>query len=440
MLRAFEANITEKSFFNKGQKLLVAVSGGIDSMVLCYLLLQTGHNFSVAHCNFKLRGIESDDDEKFVKDFCNKNKITFYSRSFDTSEYAESNSISIQMAARELRYNYFKELMENEAMDILLTAHHLNDHIETFFINLLRGSGINGLKGIEEKRNNTVRPLLAFTKEQIQNYAHENHIAFRNDSSNNEDKYVRNFLRLNILPKFKVLNPSFELVMQRELEHLKDYHKILSNHFEKEKKKIVIEEKDSIRIHIDRLKECETPQLILFEILKDYGFNSKEIDKILLSSDSIPGKRFVSANYELVKDRDFMIIKKIVNLNQTTIEIKNDQTQINEPVHLSFKKVNDFVPEKNSAVAYIDASKLQYPLKLRNWQTGDKFRPLGMSGFKKLSDLFVDLKMNQFEKQETLILENGNKDIIWVLNKRMDDRYKITDQTKDILRIEISGK
>ncbi|MFO0356692.1 MAG: tRNA lysidine(34) synthetase TilS [Sphingobacteriaceae bacterium] len=440
MLQAFAANIRTKSFFTPNNSILIAVSGGVDSMVLCDLMFKLKYPFSIAHCNFKLRGNESEADEQFIKDYCTANNIQFFSRSFNTTAYSTENSVSIQMAARELRYSYFNELLQNNSFDILLTAHHLNDSIETFFINLIRGTGINGLKGIEEKRNNVIRPLLAFSKDEILKYAQENNIQYRNDSSNNEDKYQRNFLRHQIIPKFKELNPSFETIMLQELQRLKDYNHILSKHFESEKNNLITSNENGIQISIDQLKKSDTPELLLFEAIKEYGFNSKEIEKILQSTENISGKHFKSDTHELLKDRDFLIIKKIESEQIIATQITKEQSEIEEPVKFKLQKVNAFKLEDSSSVAYVDAEKLTYPLTIRNWQIGDKFKPLGMKGFKKISDLFVDLKMNYFEKNKTLILENGNKEIIWVLNKRLDDRYKITDQTKEIIRLEIVGK
>ncbi len=439
MLQAFAANIVSRNLFTPEQNILVAVSGGIDSMVLCDLLLSSKYTFGVIHCNFKLRGAESDDDEQFVKNYCTTNNLPFFSRSFDTLAYANEHSVSIQMAARDLRYAYFKEHMLDHNFDVLLTAHHLNDRIETFFINLTRGTGINGLKGIEEKRNHIVRPLLAFSKEEILKYAQDHNVNYRNDSSNKEDKYQRNFIRHHIVPKFKELNPSFEAIMLKELDRLKEYNLILNKHFEQEIQKICIATENGIKIDIDLLKKSETPEILLFETIKEFGFNSKEIEKILQSTENISGKLFKSETHELIKDRDFLIINKLeTNQNQET-QITKDQKEIETPIKLKLQMVPKFELENKSSVAYVDAEKLAYPLTIRNWQIGDKFKPLGMNGFKKISDLFVDLKMNYFEKNKVLILENGNKEIIWVMDKRLDDRYKITDHTKEILRLEIIG-
>jgi len=439
VLDLFIRHINKQQLFTKNDKLLVAVSGGIDSMALCALLLKANYQFSIVHCNFMLRGSESEEDELFISAYCKKNNVLLFNRAFNTKHYAETKKISIQMAARELRYAYFDELLKNHSFDYLLTAHHLNDSIETFFINLSRGSGINGLKGISEKQNSIVRPLLPFTKDEILNYAEKNSINYRTDSSNTEEKYLRNYLRLNIIPQFKNLNPSFEKTMEKELELMQQYHSIIQSHFLSEIKQAVSKTPTGITIKIETILNCKTPELLLFEILNEYGFNSKLISSINESLNGISGKHFSSEEYELLKDRDFLIVNKKVTLSKEEIIIEKDTSEILNPLHLKFNHVTDFVIENNTEVAYIDESKLQYPLILRPWKRGDKFKPLGMAGFKKLSDLFVDKKLNNFEKEYVRVLENGNNEIIWVVNVRMDDRFKITANTKQILRIEYLG-
>jgi tRNA(Ile)-lysidine synthase len=439
MLSLFAEHIHLKALFTKQDALLVAVSGGVDSMVLCELLKQNGFIFSVVHCNFKLRGPDSNGDEQFVKEYCIQNKLPFFSRSFDTKVFAEKNKLSIQMAARDLRYAFFDELMTEKKFNYLLTAHHLNDNIETFFINLLRGAGMNGLKGINEKKGHKVRPLLPFTKDQIIAFAKQHKIAFRTDSSNSDDKYVRNYLRLNVLPKFKEINPRFEDTLKKELELFERYTNFITAHFQIEKNKVVEIQGDGIRINISLLLKSEDPELLLFEILKDYQFNSGSISQILESTKGIPGKIFTSDQFELVKDREHLIIQKKTSdlISETIIEAGIEE--VSKPVHLKFTKAEAFKNEMNTGVAYLNADKLIYPLKIRTWQKGDKFKPLGMTGYKKLSDLFVDLKLDHFAKNKVLILENGNKEIIWVLNTRLDERYKITENTKQILRLELIG-
>ena len=437
MLKAFASHIIKNALFNTKDTLLVAVSGGIDSMVLCELLLKSGYTFSVAHCNFKLRGNESDGDEQFVKDYCAKNKLTLYTRSFDTSAFADDKKISIQMAARELRYAFFNELMNEHAIAYLLTAHHLSDNVETFLINLIRGSGIAGLKGISEKKGKIVRPMLAFTKAEILDYATENSIAFRTDKSNLEDTYLRNDLRLNIIPKLKEINPSFERTISKELGLLKQYSVIINDHFAKEKEKAISKTDSGIKIHIDKIKDNKTPELFLFEILKDYNFHPDVITDIYESLDGIPGKLFFSESYELVKDRNELVVSERSEIKIEPNVIEKETQEILSPIHLKIKPTTEFKKENSKAIAYIDHSKLKFPLTIRGWQNGDKFKPLGMTGFKKLSDLFVDLKLNAFEKNKVAIIENGDKEIIWVVNHRLDDRYKISDNTNNILRIEL---
>jgi tRNA(Ile)-lysidine synthase len=437
MLKAFVSNIERKDLFMKDGHFLVAVSGGVDSMVLCDLLKKAEYKFSVAHCNFNLRGNESDADEQFVKDYCEKNKLQFFIRSFDTLNYAEEKKISVQMAARELRYDFFKELMKEYAFTFLFTAHHLSDNVETFLINLVRGSGISGLKGISEKKDKVVRPLLLFTKDEILKYASENSITYRTDQSNFEDSYLRNDLRLNIVPRLKAINPSFEKTVSKELELFDQYEKIIKSHFEKERTYAVSKTKNGARINISKIKENETPELFLYEILKEYGFHPNAISDIFESLNGIPGKLFYSDHFELVKDREDLVINERKDRSVETTVIEKETKEVLVPVHLKLEKANSFVKENTQAVAYIDSSKLRYPLRLRSWQTGDRFKPLGMSGFKKLSDLFVDLKLNAFEKNRVAVLENGDKEIIWVVNHRLDDRYKISENTNNILRIEV---
>lgn len=440
MVKEFLSNIEKQSLFKKKDKLLVAVSGGVDSMVLCHLLKTAGFNIHAAHCNFQLRGVEADEDEQSVKSFCEKNKIPFLSKRFETKNTAKKKKISIQMAARELRYEWFNELIKSKGFKFLLTAHHLNDNIETFFINLCRGTGLKGLKGIEEKHNNIIRPLLNFKRKEIENYAKENKIPFRTDSSNNDDKYLRNYLRLKVIPMFKELNPSFDNTLNSEINLINKYYRFLQKHISVEKSNVVESNNNTVKINIKELLNTTEPQLILFEILNEFNFNPSTVNDVFQSINGIPGKRFNSETHTLIKDRAYLIIEQN---QENTIEdtfIKKGQSHIKKPVNLKLKQVPFFELTRDTHVIHIDADKLVYPLKLRHWIQGDKFKPFGMKGFKKLSDYFKDLKLNHFDKKNILILENGNKEIIWILNHRMDDRYKIGEKTKHILKLEIVDK
>lgn len=435
MLKQFIQAIERNKLFNKKQKLLVAASGGVDSMTLCDLLLKANYNFSIAHCNFKLRGKEAEYDQLLVEQFCEDNKLKCYTVSFKTDKYAKSKGLSIQMAARELRYNFFKEIMTDFGYDYLITAHHLDDNIETFFINLLRGTGIRGLSGIQLKTGNIVRPLLSFNKKEIEKYASNNKVSYREDKSNKEDKYVRNYIRLNIIPQLKKVNPSFDETMKLEFDFINQYNIVIDEWLEIEKRRVLLQDKLGIKISIKKLIESKAPKLVLFEILKAYNFNSKEIDKVLEACNGISGKIFKSDSYELIKDRDFLILNKIISKEKVSYKVQANLKS--DYKGLKINPVKKFSKSDGNKVAYINGDKLIFPLKIRNWKEADKFKPIGLNGFKKLSDFFINLKLNKFEKSEVLILENGNGEIVWVMNYRMDDRYKITSSTKKVLKFSL---
>jgi tRNA(Ile)-lysidine synthase len=441
MLQKFIQYVNKEKLFTQKHKLLVAVSGGADSMALCSLLKEAGFNFAVAHCNFTLRGTESDADATFVEGYCLKNKIKFFYNSFDTTAYATKNKISTQMAARDLRYNWFEELIKKNKFDHLLTAHHLNDNIETFFINLLRGSGINGLKGIVPKSGKKIRPLLFATREEIEIYIADKSILYREDSSNKEDKYLRNRLRHKLIPELKSLNPSFEQNFGSQLEILQQVNQLVNAEVEKKKKLLAIVKKDLCKIDIDKLKRSGSPKLFLYEIIKDYGFNSVQAANIYDGLDGLTGKMFLSDTHQLLKDRKHLIIRDKSETQDEEISIYKKTDKLKEPVclQISYYKIKKGEETKIPAlknVAYLDADKLKFPMKLTRWQTGDKFRPLGMRDFKKLSDFFVAEKMNLFEKENQWVLRNKEA-IVWILDRRIDDRFKITSTTKNVCIIEL---
>ncbi len=436
MLKKFLHTIHTGELFTKKDKLLLAVSGGVDSMVLCDLLLKGGYDFSIAHCNFKLRAKASDLDEKLVAAFAKKHSLTFHSTAFNTTAYADQHQISIQMAARELRYTYFNSLCDEFHYTHILTAHHLDDSIETFFINLTRGTGIKGMTGIKERNGNLIRPLLSFTKEEIQYYALQNNVAFRTDESNEEDKYTRNFIRHHIIPKFKEMNPAFEQALKKQLELLSQYNLVLEDYIKSKSKKILSKEKDQIKLKIEPLLKSMVPELVLFELLKPYGFSGKEIDKILASATGIAGKKFHSGNYELVKDRDNFILHKNKPETDVSLLIHENVSEIRKPLQLKFSSVKAVTKDGKNQCVYINKQKLVYPLIIRKWKTGDKMKPLGLKGSKKVSDIFKEAKLNAIEKQEQWLLVNGNNEIIWVLGLKFDDRYKISSDTKEIIKAE----
>ena len=442
MVAEFRSYIKKQKLFNPANRLLVAVSGGIDSIALMHLLQETGYTFSVAHCNFSLRGKEADGDENFVKTLCKKNKIPFFGKKFNTLEYAENNGISIQMAARELRYDWFNELINEHHFDYLLTAHHANDNIETFFINLLRGAGTNGLKAILPKKNNVIRPLLFATRADIENYISKNKIAFREDSSNKEEKYLRNQLRLQVIPAFKKLNPSFEKTLSDEIEILGQTNLILQKEVARQHKRLLVKEQDILKINIRKLEKTPASKLILFELIREFNFNSSQAADIYDALKGLPGKVFTSNTHTLIKDRDFLIIQKKGRQIEEEFFIRESDTNITSPIKLSISFTDgniDSIPKKDFSPqkAFLDADTLSFPLLVNHWKIGDKFKPLGMNGFKKVSDFFTSEKASHFDKQNQFIIRS-NSSIVWMVGKRTDDRFKVTKATKKICIISFN--
>lgn len=437
MLKQFEINIKKNNLFRKTDKILVAFSGGVDSVVLCDLLFKAGYNFELAHCNFQLRENEANDDTAFCEDYAKSINSKCHTIYFNTKEYALTNKLSIQMAARELRYNWFKELISENGYTYLLTAHHANDNAETLLVNLTRGTGIKGLQGIPEKQNNIIRPLLFATKEAIKQYAEKENIPFREDSSNQEVKYKRNFIRHQIIPELKKLNPTLESTLNTSIRYFKQSAQIVAQFCEIKFNEMCKEENNLLKINISLLLKEAQKETLLFEWLHFKNFKASQIEQLanLLIEDGSIGKQFESPTHELVVDRTDIIVKKKnseILINEFHI---NSLTETNHlPFTLILEEINkiDFSPNKNEI--FITVTDNLFPLTLRKWKIGDKFKPFGMTGFKKISDYFKDQKLTKFEKEDAWILES-NAQIIWVVGYRMDDRFKVTDESIKILRI-----
>lgn len=418
--------------------MLVAFSGGLDSAVLCDLLFKAGYNFELAHCNFQLRGNEANDDTTFCEDYAKSINSKCHTIYFNTKEYALTNKLSIQMAARELRYNWFKELISENGYTYLLTAHHANDNAETLLVNLTRGTGIKGLQGIPEKKNNIIRPLLFATKENIKNYADKNKITFREDSSNQEVKYKRNFIRHQIIPELKKLNPALEETLNTSIHYFKQSAQIVAQFCEIKFNEMCKEENNLLKINISLLLKEQQKETLLFEWLHFKNFKASQIEQLahLLVEDGSIGKEFESPTHELVVDRTDIIVKKKISeilINEFHI---NSLTETNHlPFTLILEEINkvEFTQNKNEIVVKVTDN--IFPLTLRKWRIGDKFKPFGITGFKKISDYFKDQKLTKFEKEDAWILES-NAQITWVVGYRMDDRFKVTDESIKILSIK----
>lgn len=440
MLNIFKEHINTNFSFLKGKKILVAISGGIDSVALTHLLVKAGYDSTLAHCNFRLRGKESDTDEQFVKDLAKHFNIPFFSVSFDTKKYAKEQKLSTQMAARELRYNWFEKTREENQLDYIATAHHLDDNLETFVINFARGTGLNGLTGIPEIKENIIRPLLPFSREQIEQYAAKNKITWREDATNAKTAYQRNKIRHQIVPILKELNPNLLSSFKKTTQYLNDSQQIIDATILKLKENVIQHEsKNLIKIDILKLKELNNPKSYLFELLKEFGFT--EWNDVVDLLEAQPGKQVFSITHRLVKDRDFLLLAEInsTTFNDKVYEIKKNQEIVAfEHFKLSFNqlKKNQQPTTSNQQVILVDQDKLKFPLTLRKRQEGDYFYPLGMTGKKKLSKFFKDEKFSLIDKENTWLLCSSTT-IIWVVGQRLDERFKIDESTKNILHIEL---
>ena len=460
MLDQFKAYINRYNLLAEGEKVILALSGGIDSMVLADLLLKSKVEFVAAHCNFHLRGEESDGDEKFVREFAEKNGIQCFVKQFETEQYAVKIGISIEMAARELRYAWFEELRQQLGYDKIAVAHHADDQAETFFINLLRGAGLRGLKGMLPQNGVIIRPLLWASREQIRQYAVENQIVWREDHTNAESVYLRNKIRNQLLPVFDELQPEARQGLYKSLEHLASENE-LYRELLKEKLSLIVESGEdscviarrndeaiqmrrSYRVSLDGFAALAMTQgeQLLFEWLRQYNFNTDQCRFIFEAMETGVGNKYYSPTHCLVIGRNELQLSEIKNVDEREIKIEVGEECIDEPIPLRFsrfEKTDDFVIDKSQKVAQLDFDKLKFPLTLRHWHHVDRFHPLGMKGSKLLSDFFVDQKFTERQKSSVLLLTSSDGDIVWVVGWRIDDRFKVTNATKNIFVCQMVG-
>ena len=434
MLKKFQRHLNTNFPQLKNKKLLLAVSGGIDSMVLMHLFQQLLYDISIAHCNFQLRGNESDGDEMLVKEICQDGYIPYFITSFDTEKYSRDNKLSIQLAARKLRYDWFQELLAENQLDYLVTAHHLDDNVETFLINFIRGTGLEGLSGIPSQNGNIIRPLLPFSRLEIENYALENKIQWREDSSNASDKYFRNKLRHDIVPILKELNTGFLDSFQNTLNYLQQAESLVNDASKLVYEKVVVEKENQLEIHLKPLLEYQNYKAYLFQWLKGYGFTSWNDVYDLVQAQS--GKQVFSETHVLLKDRTILLLYPKNKYDaQVVYKIEKEQSNLNFPLNLVFSKAVNISLNGNHTI-FVDADKVQFPLELRKWQEGDYFYPVGMNGKKKLSKYFKDEKYSLLDKENQWLL-CSNDQIVWVIGKRADNRYIAHETTQQLLKIEL---
>lgn len=425
--------------FEPGEKLVLAVSGGVDSMVLTDLMQKVGSHFVVAHCNFHLRGAESDGDEQLVREYAEKHNLQCFVKHFDTERFAAENGVSIEMAARDLRYAWFEELRQRLGFDKIVLAHHADDQIETFFINLLRGAGLHGLKGMKPKNGVLIRPLLCASREQIHRYAVENHIVWREDHTNAETVYLRNKIRNRLMPLMDEISAEARNSIGKSIGLLASenelYRQLLDEKFSQ-----LIEVDGSAQSIKKSVFQCDNGFQLLFEWLRQYGFNTDQCRFIFEGLKNGVGKRFYSTSHQVTIEREVLQLTEISEKSDETYTIEVGQEDFDLPfmMHCAyFEKWEGFEVEKKSSVGTFDLDKIDFPLTLRHWQKGDRFHPFGMKGSKLLSDFFVDQKYTNNQKENQWLLVSANGDILWVVGQRIDDRYKVQKDTKMVFECSL---
>lgn len=465
LLKLFIKYIQEQNLFQKTDHLVLAVSGGADSVALCELCFQAGFHFEIAHCNFQLRGEESDRDEKFVRRLAGKYQVKVSVKKFDTKKFAEENKISIQVAARQLRYEWFLKLCYEKAFGdgdqkpqkpgfsfrinagnqsvYLLTAHHANDNIETLLMNFFKGTGIKGLQAIlphNESMPWVIRPLLFAKREEILSFLKENDLQFVEDSSNFSDKYTRNYFRHQLIPSIQKVFPQVEENLINNLERFREIDILYQQSIDVQRKKLLEEKGNEIHIPVLKLLKTKPLKTVVYEIIKDFGFTTHQTEEVIHLLKSESGKYISSTTHKILKNRNWLIISPINNFMAAHILINNYDKEIDfESGKLIFRRdeLNNEKISSSQLSATLDLQNISFPLLLRKWKQGDYFYPLGMQKKKKLSRFFIDQKLSLIDKENVWVLES-NKKILWVLGQRIDDRFKITPKTKNILSIQFS--
>ena len=442
MVEQFIKFIHEENLFHSPERILLAVSGGADSMLMLNLFVNAGFPVAVAHCNFGLRGSESDGDEQFVANYCDQHNLAFFVKHFNTEEFALQEGISIEMAARDLRYNWFNELLGQHGYDYLATAHHQDDVIETFLINLSRGSGIKGLSGIQPKSGRIIRPMLFSNRAEILDYCYRMKIEYRTDSSNMDVVYKRNLIRHQIIPLLEDVNPAFRKNALKTIGNLHETGQLFQQRMSAIKSAVYSEDEQGAMINIEKLLALSPLRTILFELIRQFGFQAEQTDDIIDSLGKESGRKFFSEGYRLVKDREYLLISAFRAKQDKVFYIEEDCSRLIHPIPLTVEKFDRTPSFRFSAlpdVADLDLDKLVFPLLLRHWQEGEYFQPLGMTGLKKLSDFFIDEKYSIPDKENAWILASGNQ-LVWIVGKRLDNRFKITSKTKRVLRIRVGDR
>lgn len=420
--------------------IIAAVSGGIDSMVMLSLYLEAGIKPAVAHCNFSLRGSESDGDEELVRKFAMQNGLVFHSVKFDTRQYAAANKLSIQMAARELRYNWFEEIRQKNGYASVAVAHNLNDNAETFFINLLRGTGINGLTGMKPKNGNIIRPLLFASRDEIAGYALENNVEYREDSSNAQVKYTRNKIRHKIFPLLKEINPDVLTAISFTMNNLAGTAAIAEDAVDSLYSAMFVRKGNEIHILVNDLLQVKDQKTLVFELFRRHNLTAAQCDELTDLLSSSTGKILLTDDLRIIRDRDKLILSPREEKDTVSYIFNNREELFASGLFNGFSSADaaSLTIDADPGHAFLDSALVTFPLIYRKWQAGDRFSPLGLKGMKKVSDFLVDSKISLPEKEKVMVLVSGD-DIIWVAGYRIDNRYRITEKTEKVLMISLAG-
>lgn len=455
LLKSYTDFIEQNGLFHSTDKLLLAVSGGIDSVVLSYLSKKAGYSFSIAHCNFALRGEESERDETFVRKLASTLGVPLFVKRFDTKKYAEEKKVSIQVAARELRYDWFRQILEGNAQEdlqegvpdktgpyqYLLTAHHQDDNIETVLMNFCKGTGVTGLRGMLPRQEQIVRPLLFASREQIAAFADQHGLTWVEDSSNDETKYTRNYFRKVIIPAVEKIYPQVRDSISHNINRFSEVAELYGQAVEANKKKLLELHGNEVRIPVLKLVKSSPRRTLIYEIIKDYGFTAHQVEEVekLLTSES--GRYITSATHRILRNRAWLIIAPQASSRESIVVLnKGESEAVFNELRLRLKLLEGesvkFSTDNSSAT--LDAREIQFPLLIRKWKEGDYFYPLGMRKKKKLARFFIDIKLSKIEKEKVWVVESHKK-IVWVIGYRIDDRFKLSPSTQKALHLSISS-
>jgi tRNA(Ile)-lysidine synthase len=441
LLKSFQQYIKQQHLFQPKDKLLLAVSGGVDSVVLCELCKQAGYDFAIAHCNFQLRGQDSERDEQFVRRLAEKYNVTSYNTAFDTKAVSKQEKKSIEETARDLRYNWFEEIRSEKSYGFILTAHHANDNIETVLMNFFRGTGIKGLHGILPKQNKIVRPLLFATKKDLLVFADENKLQFVTDYTNTENDFTRNYFRNELIPSVQKVFPEVEENILKNIARFGEAEQLYNQAIALHKSKLLEQKGNEIHIPVLKLQKVQPLATVIYEIIKSYNFTAHQTEDIIALLKSESGKYVQSPSHRIIKNRKWLIISpRQTEAAQNILIEEQDKEVVFEVGVLQIEKaqqISNFKLQTSNHIAQLDLSQIEFPLLLRKWKQGDYFYPLGMQKKKKLSRFFIDQKLSLTQKEKIWVIES-NKKILWVVGMRIDNRFKITGKTKEVLQISLT--